>query len=77
MACERCWGDAYQRSLTDPTKTQSEHYRDLLEERKELQAVCVRCGGLWERPCGNRDGFCPSCVEGMFDELRESVEPTK
>jgi hypothetical protein len=35
MACEKCWGDAYLRTLSDPGKTQAEHYRDLLEERKE------------------------------------------
>lgn len=34
-ACEKCWGDAYLRSLCNPTKTQAEHYRELLEERKD------------------------------------------
>jgi hypothetical protein len=35
MACEKCWGDAYFRWMhVDPSKSQSEHYRDLLEERK-------------------------------------------
>lgn len=37
MACEKCWGDAYFRwySMMDVRKSQSDHYRDLLEERKE------------------------------------------
>ena len=34
MACEKCWGDAYLRSLVDG-RAQSDHYRDLLEERKD------------------------------------------
>ena len=33
--CEKCWGDAYRRALGDTSKTQSDHYRDLLEERKD------------------------------------------
>ena len=35
MACEKCWGDAYMRWMSDPSKTQAEHYRDLLDERKD------------------------------------------
>lgn len=33
--CEKCWADAYTRSLSDTGKTQSEHYQDLLNERKD------------------------------------------
>lgn len=33
--CERCWSDAYLRMLSDPSKTQADHYCDLIEERKE------------------------------------------
>ena len=32
MACEKCWGDAYLRSLVDG-RAQSEHYHELLAER--------------------------------------------
>ena len=35
MACEKCWGDAYMRWMSDPSKTQAEHYTDLLQERKD------------------------------------------
>lgn len=36
MACEKCWGDAYFRyRFVDPGKSQSEHYRELLEERRD------------------------------------------
>lgn len=33
--CEKCWNDAYTRSLSDTNKSQTEHYFDLLEERKD------------------------------------------
>ena len=33
MACEKCWGDAYLRSLSSG-KSQADCYRELLEERK-------------------------------------------
>ena len=31
--CEKCWGDAYRRHVADPSKSQAEHYQDLLAER--------------------------------------------
>jgi hypothetical protein len=34
-ACEKCWNDAYARMLADPSKSQTEHYYDLLKERKD------------------------------------------
>lgn len=34
-ACEKCWSDAYGRMRADTSKTQTEHYMDLLEERKD------------------------------------------
>jgi hypothetical protein len=33
-ACEKCWTDAHFRTLENPCKSQTEHYRELLEERK-------------------------------------------
>ena len=33
--CEKCWGDAYMRLLADSSKSQTDHYYDLLKERKE------------------------------------------
>ena len=35
MACEKCWVDAYLRHRMDPSKSQAEHYRDLILEREE------------------------------------------
>lgn len=34
-ACEKCWGDAFARSKCDPSKSQAEHYADLIRERKD------------------------------------------
>ena len=34
-ACEKCWQDAYSRSLWDTSKSQSEHYSDLIRERAD------------------------------------------
>lgn len=34
MICEKCWADAHMRSVNNPEKTQSDHYIDLLQERK-------------------------------------------
>ena len=34
-ACEKCWSDAYHRSISSPMKSQAEYYSELLEERKE------------------------------------------
>ncbi len=34
MACEKCWQDAYTRAVfVDPSKSQVEHYHELLAER--------------------------------------------
>lgn len=32
--CEKCWADAYMRAVNNPSKSQTKHYFDLLEERK-------------------------------------------
>ena len=34
-ACEKCWADAFHRWMCNPYKSQAEHYKDLLEERKD------------------------------------------
>jgi len=34
MTCEKCWADAYRRTWIDG-RAQAEHYRELLEERKD------------------------------------------
>lgn len=49
MACEKCWGDAYNRMrFVDPTRSQSDHYRDLLEERKDNPCTLAEQAGQEE-----------------------------
>lgn len=39
--CEKCWTDAYSRAIADTSKSQSEHYADLILERKDNLCVPV------------------------------------
>ena len=32
--CEKCWGEAHIRHLNDPSKSQTEHYMDIIKEKK-------------------------------------------
>jgi len=50
-SCEKCWGDAYMRTHTNPTKSQAEHYQDLIKERN-----CTP-----EEQAGNDAEECPKC----------------
>ena len=34
-ACEKCWADAGKRVFSDPSKSKTEHYIDLLDERRD------------------------------------------
>lgn len=53
-ACEKCWYDAYVRSRQDVSKSQAEHYTDLIEERKD-------------KPCSETEqtNRCPQCDEPL------------
>lgn len=33
--CEKCWADAYSRHLSNSDKSQTEHYNELVAERKD------------------------------------------
>lgn len=46
-SCEKCWGDAYLRFLSNPMKDQSEHYHILLEERKNNPCSPEEQAGQW------------------------------
>jgi len=46
-SCEKCWGDAFMRTLEDCNKDQSEHYRDLLKERKDNPCSLKEQAGQW------------------------------
>lgn len=83
MACEKCWGDAYLRMLSEPSKSQAEHYQLLLDERKskpctrEEELGCER-GHNWKEQnrCdigGNRtEVVCTRC--GMPGERNDDTE---
>lgn len=57
VSCEKCWKDAYTRSRCKPEKRQAEHYRDLLEERKDHPCTPQeQAGEFWdeEKQCDSR-----------------------
>ena len=63
-SCEKCWADAYMRMLSQPTKSQSEHYRGLLEERKDNPCTPrEQAGQFWseEKQCDRRNKR-PKCT---------------
>jgi hypothetical protein len=56
-ACEKCWGDAYVRFMSNPFKDQVEHYHDLLEERKDNPCSPEEQAGQWwdeKKQCDKR-----------------------
>ncbi len=53
MACEKCWTDAFRRHLQNPFKGQAEHYRELVEERKDNP--CSPADQLGERTTETND----------------------
>ena len=55
-SCEKCWGDAYVRSLST-LKDQVDHYNDLLAERKDDPCTPEEQAGQWwdeEKKCDSR-----------------------
>lgn len=46
MACEKCWADAFMRFMSDPSKSQAEHYSELLAERKDNPCTIDQERGL-------------------------------
>ena len=54
-SCEKCWADAYVRSLCAGTNQASE-YLDLVEERGKAGEVCTP-----EQQAGPDAGLCTAC----------------
>ena len=52
-ACEKCWGDAYLRWMSDPSKSQAEHYTELLVEREDSPCTPEEQVGIERK--GGRD----------------------
>lgn len=72
-SCEKCWGDAYIKALHNPTRSQAEHYSDLIKERNctpEEQAgedagVCQKCG----RKAIHQ--YCNICMSCGYDRQKD------
>jgi hypothetical protein len=52
MMCEKCWGDAYWRARLDG-RPQTEHYQELLKERKDNPCSKSEQLGQWADENGN------------------------
>lgn len=49
MMCEKCWADAFMRTFKNPCKSQSDHYFDLIEERKDNPCTPKQqAGQFWD-----------------------------
>lgn len=52
--CEKCWTDAFTRSMCDRSKSQTEHYQDLLQERDSNPCTPQeQAGELWNKESVN------------------------
>ncbi len=57
--CEKCWSDAYLRMLDHPSKSQAEHYKDIVAEREKDGSPCSpqeQSGAYWDqgKQCDSR-----------------------
>lgn len=53
-SCEKCWNDSFSRSYEHPYKGQTEHYHDLINERKDNPCTP-------EEQAGDDAKECPKC----------------
>jgi hypothetical protein len=53
-SCEKCWEDAFYRSMVDAFKSKSEHYSDLIKERKDNPCTP-------EEQAGEEAEICKEC----------------
>jgi hypothetical protein len=60
-SCEKCWNDAYVRMINNPDKSQSQHYHDLLEERKN-------------NPCNEEQNRNDATVKVQIDIKKSQVK---
>lgn len=63
-SCEKCWDDAFMRSWTEPIKSQTEHYHDLIEERKDNPCSPEEQAGQWWDEEKQRDSRFEKLKEG-------------
>ena len=49
MTCEKCWADAYARMRADTSKTQTEHYNELIRDRQASPCTArEQAGQYWD-----------------------------
>ena len=53
-SCEKCWSDSYMRMSENPMMGQTEHYHELLKERKDNPCTL-------EEQAGTDAFICNSC----------------
>ena len=53
-SCEKCWDDAARRAFENPEKLLSEHYHDLIAERKDNPCTP-------EEQAGRNSNYCNRC----------------
>ena len=80
MACEKCWGDAYKRSMVDG-RAQSDHYLELLEERRATPCTVDEQAGYNSGECclashanAKAPWTCPCACHDRRSASRTSVE---
>jgi len=61
-SCEKCWGDAYMRTYSNPLKSQAEHYSDLIKERKDNPCTP-------EQQAGGDAEKCPKCNKKAMHKI--------
>ena len=61
-SCEKCWGDAYMKTFTNPSKSQAEHYSDLIKEREENPCTP-------EQQAGEDARICPKCNRKTIHQI--------
>jgi len=65
-ACEKCWSDAYHRMLAHPGKGQAEHYRELIEERKDSPCTPWEQAGAQPTPLTHDSEDPPKTPKRLF-----------
>ena len=61
-SCEKCWSDAYTKSMCNPYKSQAEIYSELIIERKD--DPCTP-----EQQAGPDANECPKCNKKAVHQL--------
>lgn len=89
-SCEKCWEDAFMRSLSNRDKPQYEHYQDLLQERAENPCSPKEQAGQWwdeKKQCDSRSThqysrrvntwICSKCGKEFPDGAGEKCQPPR